>query len=117
VKTVPIFNYFSNYFSGRSDNFNPDTTSADTNDARFDLESVRVSSNGRSLYQSDEYGPYVYEFDRATGRRLRTFTLPAHMFVANKFPTGAAEISGNTSGRTANKGMEGGEQHCLRALA
>jgi hypothetical protein len=95
------------YLSGRSDNFDPNTTSADTNDARFDLESVRVSNNGRSLYLSDEYGPYVYEFDRTTGRRLRTFTLPAHMFVANKFPTGAAEISGNTSGRTANKGMEG----------
>ena len=95
------------YFSGRSDNFNPKTTSGDTMDARFDLESVRVSSNGRSLYLSDEYGPYVYEFDRATGRRLRTFTLPPHMFVANKYPTGAAEISGNTSGRTANKGMEG----------
>ena len=95
------------YFSGRSDNFDPNTTSADTKDARFDLESVRVSSNGRSLYLSDEYGPYVYEFDRTTGQRLRTFTLPDHMFVANKYPTGAAEISGNTSGRTANKGMEG----------
>jgi hypothetical protein len=95
------------YFSGRSDNFDPNTTSADTNDARFDLESVRVSSNGRSVYLSDEYGPYVYEFDRATGRRLRTFTLPAHLFVATKYPVGADEISKNTSGRTANKGMEG----------
>jgi len=95
------------YFSGRSDNFDPNTTSADANDARFDLESVRVSNNGRSLYLSDEYGPYVYEFDRATGRRLRTFTLPAHMFVANKYPVGNDEISKNTSGRTANKGMEG----------
>ena len=66
------------YFSGRSDNFNPDTTSADPMDARFDLESVRVSSSGRQIFMSDEYGPYVYEFDRATGRRLRTFTLPAH---------------------------------------
>ncbi len=95
------------YFSGRSDNFDPNTTSADTNDARFDLESVRVSSNGRSVYLSDEYGPYVYEFDRATGRRLRTFTLPAHLFVATKYPVGSDEISKNTSGRTANKGMEG----------
>ena len=95
------------YFSGRSDNFDPDTTSGDANDARFDLESVRVSSNGRSVYLSDEYGPYVYEFDRATGRRLRSFTLPAHLFVATKYPVGNDEISKNTSGRTANKGMEG----------
>lgn len=95
------------YFSGRSDNFDANTTSADTNDARFDLESVRVSSDGKKLYLSDEYGPYVYEFDRATGQRLRTFTLPAHMFVPHKYPVGSTEISNNTIGRTANKGMEG----------
>ncbi len=95
------------YLSGRSDNFDPNTTSADTNDARFDLESVRVSSNGRSVYLSDEYGPYVYEFDRASGRRLRSFALPAHLFVAKKYPVGNDEINNNTSGRTANKGMEG----------
>ena len=95
------------YFSGRSDNFNPNTTSADTMDARTDIESVRVASNGRSIYTSDEYGPYVYQWDRATGRRLRTFTLPNHLFVANKYPVGNDEISKNTSGRTANKGMEG----------
>jgi len=95
------------YFSGRSDNFNPNTTSADTMDARTDIESVRVASNGRSIYTSDEYGPYVYQWDRATGRRLRTFTLPNHLFVAHKYPVGNDEISKNTSGRTANKGMEG----------
>jgi hypothetical protein len=95
------------YLSGRSDNFNPNTTSGDSMDARFDPESIRVSSNGRSVYVSDEYGPYVYEFDRATGRRLRSFTLPDHWYVAQKYPVGADEISANTSGRTANKGMEG----------
>jgi hypothetical protein len=56
---------------------------------------------------SDESGPYVYEFDRASGQRLRTFTLPAHMFVAKKYPVGSDEIGKNSSGRTANKGMEG----------
>lgn len=95
------------YFSGRSDNFDANTTSADVKDARFDLESVRVSSDGKKLYLSDEYGPYVYEFDRATGQRLRAFTLPAHMFVPHKYPVGSNEISNNTIGRTANKGMEG----------
>jgi Esterase-like activity of phytase len=95
------------YFSGRSDNYDPNTTSADTLDARSDTESVRVASNGRSIYTSDEYGPYVYQWDRATGRRLRTFTLPDHLFVAKKYPVGTDEISNNTSGRTANKGMEG----------
>jgi len=59
------------------------------------------------VYISDEYGPYVYEFDRLTGLRLRSFALPASFFVSNLSPVGATEISGNTVGRTANKGMEG----------
>ena len=72
----------------------------------MDAEGVRVSGDGRSLFISDEYGPYVYQFDRQTDR-IKTFTLPDHLFVVNLFPTGAAEIAGNTSGRVANKGMEG----------
>jgi hypothetical protein len=39
--------------------------------------------------------------------RLRSFELPAHPFVANLKPVGNDEIADNTSGRTANKGMEG----------
>jgi hypothetical protein len=68
---------------------------------------MRISNDGRVVFMSDEYGPYVYEFDRASGLRLRTFTMPASFFVKNLSPVGATEISGNTSGRTANKGMEG----------
>jgi hypothetical protein len=59
------------------------------------------------VYISDEYGPYVYEFDRASGRRVRMFKLPDSLFVRNLSPLGNAEISENASGRTANKGMEG----------
>jgi hypothetical protein len=95
------------YFSGRSDNFDPAKTSFNPRNARFDPEGIRVSSNGRKVFISDEYGPYVYEFDRATGFRLRTFVLPDHLFVPIQKPVGNDEISGNTSGRTANKGMEG----------
>jgi len=95
------------YFSGRSDNFDAATTSADARDARLDPEGIRVSRDGRRVYISDEYGPYLYEFDRASGARLRVITLPARLAVAHKAPTGAAEISGNTTGRVANKGMEG----------
>jgi len=56
---------------------------------------------------SDEYGPYVRQFDRTTGSLLQTFTLPANLDVSKLSPQGAVEISGNTSGRVANKGMEG----------
>ena len=103
----PINNFFQHFFSGRSDDFDPKHDSGDGNDARFDTEGLRLSNDGRSVFISDEYGPYVYQFDRALGVRLRTFTLPTDFFVTNLFPVGATEISDNTVGRTANKGMEG----------
>jgi len=103
----PINNFFLHFFTGRSDNFDPNQNSGDPKDARFDSEGIRVSNDGRRVYISDEYGPYVYEFDRLLGVRLRSFQLPAPFYVTNLSPVGANEISGNTVGRTANKGMEG----------
>jgi hypothetical protein len=103
----PLNRHGRYYFSGRSDNFRADTTSADTQDARLDPEGIRVSRDGQHVYISDEYGPYLYEFDRHTGQRQRVFQLPARLAVAHKAPVGATEIAGNTSGRVANKGMEG----------
>jgi hypothetical protein len=64
----------THYFTGRSDNFDPTQLSTNPHNARFDPEGVRVSNDGESVFISDEYGPYVYQFDRATGRRLRAFT-------------------------------------------
>ncbi|WP_085317159.1 esterase-like activity of phytase family protein [Derxia lacustris] len=95
------------YLSGRSDNFDPATTSASTADARFDPEGIRVSRNGSTVYISDEYGPYIYQFDRATGGRGRTVTLPANFAIASKSAVGATEIAANATGRVTNKGMEG----------
>ncbi len=103
----PINNRLHHYFTGRSDNFNPDRNSGYANDARFDTEGIRISNDGRSVFISDEYGPYVYQFDRRTGARLRSFKLPSSFYVTNLAPVGSTEISGNTEGRTANKGMEG----------
>src|SRR5947209_3689796 len=59
------------YFTGRSDNLDPSKNSGNPNNARFDPESIRVSNDGKSVFISDEYGPYVYQFDRATGRRVK----------------------------------------------
>ena len=96
------------YFTGRSDGFDPSQSSLNGSNARLDTEGLRVSNDGRSVYISDEYGPYVYQFDRATGARIRTFTLPANLGITNLSAVGATEISNNTaSGRIANKGMEG----------
>lgn len=99
--------HHTHYFTGRSDNFDPAQLSNDSRDARLDPESIRVSNDGLRVYVSDEYGPFVYEFDRISGERLRTFTLPSDFAVVKSSPQGAVEIADNTSGRVANKGMEG----------
>jgi hypothetical protein len=95
------------YFSGRSDNFDPSQPSSNPNNARLDPEGVRVSKDGKSIFVSDEYGPYVYQIDRATGQRIRSYALPPNLAVTHLSAVGDAEISGNTVGRVANKGMEG----------
>lgn len=91
-----------NYFTGRSDAF---ATGLSTNpdNARLDLEGIRVAANGKSVYISDEYGPYIYRFDRATGERTGVITLPEKFAAA----TESTEIAANSSGRVTNKGMEG----------
>jgi hypothetical protein len=96
-----------NYFSGRSDNFNPAQSSGLVTDARFDAEGIRLSTDGKSVYISDEYGPFIHEFHRDSGQRIRSMKLPDHLFVSTLSPNGAVEIANNTSGRVANKGMEG----------
>jgi hypothetical protein len=103
----PINNALQHFFTGRSDNFDPAQNSGNANDARFDTEGMRVSSDGLSVFISDEYGPCVYQFNRQTGQRIRSFQLPASFFVTNLRLAGNDEIAANTAGRTANKGMEG----------
>jgi outer membrane protein assembly factor BamB len=105
---VPVRNTATRfYFSGRSDNFAAGTASLNGKNARLDPEGIRVSRDGTKVYISDEYGPYVYAFDRATGQRTRVFKLPDALSAATLSAMGDVEIEGNTSGRVANKGMEG----------
>jgi len=77
----PLNNFFVHFFTGRSDNFDPNRNSGDPRDARFDSEGMRLSNDGLRVYISDEYGPYVYEFDRLLGVRLRSFALPDSFYV------------------------------------
>jgi hypothetical protein len=106
---VPTLNAINgtNYFTGRSDGFGAGASSNSSN-ARLDPESVRISNDGKSVFISDEYGPYVHQFDRATGERIKAFALPANLSVATPGPTTTSEGNPfNTTGRVANKGMEG----------
>jgi hypothetical protein len=79
---------------------------------RFDPEGVRVSSRG-TFFVSDEYGPYLFEFDRQ-GHLIKRIPVPEKFLIAN--PSGDVDDAGNslelypdvnTSGRQANRGMEG----------
>jgi hypothetical protein len=72
---------------------------------RFDPEGIRVAFN-RKIYISDEYGPYLYEFD-GNGTRTRAFKIPDKFFIAHPSAEPTLELSGNDSGRQANRGMEG----------
>lgn len=102
-----VNSFFKHYFSGRSDNFDPNRSSGDVHDARLDPESIRVSNDGLTCFISDEYGPYVYQFVRRTGERIRTYELPKEFDVAHPGATTNGELSANASGRVPNKGMEG----------
>lgn len=109
VGGASVTNPNKTYFTGLSSGF--DATGS-SNSMRFDPEGVRVSSNGKSIYVSDEYGPYIYEFDRATGKRIRAIELPGKFAIANPNANGNLtplpnELTANISGRQANRGMEG----------
>jgi hypothetical protein len=97
----------THHFTGRSDNFDPASPSTDPDDARLDPESIRVSRDGHSVFISDEYGPFVYQFNRETDKRVKSFTLPENLAITTLSPQKDVEIASNTVGRVTNKGMEG----------
>lgn len=104
AKTTLLSNETGAPLTGLSSGFDAGNSSAST---RFDPEAIRVSRDGQSVFISDEYGPFVYQFDRNTGRRMRVFAVPAKFKIAAPTAQSATEISANTSGRVANRGMEG----------
>jgi len=73
---------------------------------RFDPEGIRVGPSG-TLFISDEYGPFLYEFD-AQGHRLRALSVPKHFHAARPSAKPDDELPPkNTIGRQPNRGMEG----------
>jgi len=74
-------------------------------DLRFDPEGIRVGADG-TFFVSDEYGPYISQFDRQ-GHLLNRLGVPSKFAIANPSANPTDELTGNTSGRQANRGMEG----------
>jgi len=72
---------------------------------RLDPEGIRVSPHG-TFYISDEYGPYLFEFNRQ-GHLLRRIEVPSKFFISAPSADPNAELLGNTAGRQGNRGMEG----------
>ncbi|MFY9221389.1 MAG: esterase-like activity of phytase family protein [Blastocatellia bacterium] len=95
-------NEFGQTFVGAAGAFNVSDPPATL---RLDPEGIRVGASG-TFYLSDEYGPYLFEFDRQ-GHLLRRIAVPSKFFIANPNADPTAELLGNTSGRQANRGMEG----------
>ena len=89
-------------YVGLSSSYDSDDQTASL---RLDPEGVRVLPSGNLLI-SDEYGPVVYEFDRA-GKRVRSYVLPSRFGVTRPEIKGDIEDRSNTRGRVGNRGMEG----------
>ena len=95
-------NEFGDQFLGAAVAFDLDNPLATL---RFDPEGIRASATG-TIFISDEYGPYVFEFDRQ-GNLVRRLEVPAKFPIAHPSGNPTEELLGNTSGRQANRGMEG----------
>jgi hypothetical protein len=87
---------------GAAGSFNPNN---ERGALRFDPEGIRVGFFG-TFFISDEYGSDIFEFN-LFGRLLRRLNVPSKYKIANPSDDPNAELLLNTSGRQANRGMEG----------
>src|SRR5262249_21421714 len=92
------------FFTGNASAFDA-TNSPDS--LRLDPEAIRVSACGRTAFVSDEYGPFVYEFDLLTGQRVGVVPIPNKFLIDFPSADGNTELVKNIAGRQANRGMEG----------
>ncbi len=72
---------------------------------RFDPEGVRVAPDG-ALWVSDEYGPYILQFDQA-GREIGALAAPEGFSIATPAANAKLEMQSNKVGRATNRGAEG----------
>lgn len=75
------------------------------NHVTFDTEGL--VDVGPVLIVSDEYGPYIYAIEKASGRVFATLAPPAAIVPMRDGKTNFTALSNPTTGRTANQGFEG----------
>jgi len=102
LDTRMLKNEFARTFVGAANAFDVDNELATL---RLDPEGIAVSPAG-TFFVSDEYGPYIFEFNRQ-GHIIRRLTLPATFAIAHPSGDPSQELLRNTAGRQANRGMEG----------
>lgn len=74
----------------------------------FDPEGFVVNPRNGNFLVSDEYGPSLYEFNRA-GQLVKTYTTPTNLVPRNG-ATGVPNFAGdegNNAGKRTNRGFEG----------
>ncbi|HEX6828938.1 MAG TPA: esterase-like activity of phytase family protein, partial [Burkholderiales bacterium] len=104
IDTRLLRNADNQFFTGSAAAFDPTQTEASL---RLDPEGVRVSRCGDTVFVSDEYGPFLYEFKRSNGKRLHSLALPKKLLIDFPSADPNEELSRNACGRQANRGMEG----------
>jgi hypothetical protein len=72
---------------------------------RFDPEGIRLAAD-QALWISDEYGPYLIQFDRQ-GHFQRELAAPKNLLIEYPSSSGNEEDRRNQRGRRSNRGMEG----------
>lgn len=102
---------FTRNFTGNAAAFDSTGSAVDNRNKqagslRFDPEGVRMGRCGKSVFISDEYGPYVHEFTR-TGSFLRSLNTPTKYLADQPSAVAADELAHNLFGRQSNRGMEG----------
>ncbi len=91
-------------FTGSASAFDPTNSTASP---RFDPEGVRADACGRRVFIADEYGPFVYQFSIASGKRTQILNVPNKFLADYPSATATDELGNNASGRQSNRGMEG----------
>lgn len=73
---------------------------------RMDSEGLRVSPDGKSVFISDEYGPFIHQFEIASGRRLKSLPIPNKFHIDYPSKYVREELNRNLVGRQSNRGLE-----------